>query len=74
MPEQSFAAQVTAAARIVARIELKLRSARRRLAELEDQLRESKRQLRLLVQSTEPYIPPTPDETRDAQRRAQEHE
>lgn len=63
MPEQSFAAQLTAAARTVTRIEVKLRTARRRLAELDEQLRESKRSLRLLVQATEPYTPAMPEET-----------
>lgn len=59
MPETSFSQQLTAAARVVARIEIRLRTARARLSALEDQLRESKRQLRLLVQAMEPYTPPS---------------
>lgn len=74
MPQQNFSAELLAAARAVARIEVRLRAARSRLAELEGQHSECKRLLRLLVQSTEPYTPPTADELRDAQQRAPENE
>jgi len=72
MSEQEFAKQLTAAARIVARTELKLRSARKKLAELEDQLYEAKRQLRHLVAATEPYTAPTPAELAAARERLPE--
>lgn len=59
MPDLSFAQQITAAARVVARLELKRRKYRQHLADLDAEYREAQRQLRLLVQSTEPYTPPT---------------
>jgi len=63
MPDSDFVRQVSLAARIVARVELRLRKQRARVVTLEGELREAKRQLRLLAQATEPYTPATPAET-----------
>lgn len=74
MADSEFTKQVTAQARRVARAELDLRRARRLVVDLESKLAESKRQLRLLVQSTEPYTPPATGESAAAQQRVEERE
>jgi hypothetical protein len=74
MADSEFTKQVTAQARRVARAELDLRRARKLVGDLETKLAESKRQLRLLVQSTEPYVPPAPGAAADTQQRIEESE
>jgi hypothetical protein len=74
MSDTDFGKAITQAARAVARIELKRRKFRKHLAELDAEYSEAQRALRLLVASVEPYTPPTSEETREAQQRAQEHE
>lgn len=73
MTETDFGKAITQAARLVARIELKRRKFRKHLAELDAEYSEAQRALRLLVQSVEPYTPPTSEETHAAHERAQEH-
>jgi len=74
MADTDFGKAITQAARTVARIEYKRRQFRKHLAELDREYHDAQVALRLLVQSVEPYTPPTPDETREAQQRAQERE
>jgi hypothetical protein len=69
MADSEFTKQVTAQARRVARAEFDLRRARKLVSDLEVKLAESKRQLRLLVQSTEPYTPPAAGSASAAQER-----
>lgn len=72
--DSEFTKQVTAQARRVARAEIDLRRARKLVADLEVKLAETRRQLRLLVQSTEPYTPPAAASTTPAQERIEELE
>jgi hypothetical protein len=74
MADNDFAKAITQAARLVARIEGKRRQFRKHLAELDAEYSAAQRALKLLVASVEPYTPPTPDEIRDAQQIAREHE
>lgn len=74
MADTDFGKAITQAARLVARIEHKRRQFRKHLTELDAEYSAAQRALRLLVASVEPYTPPTSEETREAQQRAQEHE
>ena len=66
MAHSDFAATVTAAARVVARLEVKRRTARKRLDELDAAYRDAQRHLKLIVQTVEPYEPPPPELARAA--------
>ena len=66
METHDFGKQISAAARAVARIELRRRKLRRQLVELDAEYRRAQTALRLLVQSVEPYVPPTPAELQAA--------
>lgn len=60
MAERNLAQEVTAAARTVARIEVKRRKFRKHLEQLDAEYRDAQRALRLLVSAVEPFEPPVP--------------
>ena len=66
MADRNFAQEVTAAARTVARIEVKRRKFRKHVEDLDAEYRDAQRALRLLVQGMEPYEPPAPELARAA--------
>lgn len=66
MESNDFGKQITQAARAVARIEHKRRQFRKHLAELDDAYSAAQRELRLLVQSVQPYTPSAPADAREA--------
>lgn len=68
MADQDFGKAITQAARLVARIEHKRRQFRKHLAALDREYHEAQVALRLLVQSVEPYTPPTSAEVAAAQQ------
>jgi hypothetical protein len=74
MADSDFGKAITQAARLVARIEYKRRQFRKHLADLDAEYSAAQRALRLLVASVEPYTPPTPEQTAEAQRIAAELE
>ena len=66
MDGNDFGKQITQAARMVARIELRRRKMRKQLAELDDAYSAAQRDLRLLVQSVQPFSPTDPALAREA--------
>lgn len=74
MADTDFGKAITQAARAVARIELKRRKFRQHLAELDQEYKAAQTTLRLLVQSVEPYTPPSAEDTRAAAADARERE
>jgi hypothetical protein len=73
MADSDFGKAITQAARLVARIEHKRRQFRKHLAELDREYHDAQVALRLLVQSVEPYTPPSAEDTHAAAADAREH-
>ena len=74
MADSDFLKQLTQANRVLLRAMRRHEAACRAVVGRGLEFGDAKCNLRLLLQAPEPYVPPTADETRDAQRRAEERE
>lgn len=63
MADVTFPTRLRDAARQIARLEMRRRALRKRLTELDAEYHQAQTQLKLLVQSFEPYAPPAPGES-----------